>query len=1530
MAPGTLSAEQRRLLDRLLDQKGVGSGTAMLQRYAGERASLPMSFAQQRIWFFDRLQPAETIYNVAGAARLRGRLDVAVLKRCLEEVVRRHEVLRTTYLAMENRPVQRVRPPGEVALPVVDLRDLTPQARAAAVEQRCDAEVKRPFDLERGPMLRPMLLRVADDEHLLLLSQHHIATDGWSLNILLREVSALYAAFSAGAPSPLPELAIQYGDFAAWQRDWLTGDVLEQQLAYWRTQLGDSRLVDLATGLPRPNVLTWSGGTLRYELPAGLVRRLAALADSERATMYMALVAAQSVVLSRRSGQDDIVIGCPVANRNRAEVQSLIGCFVNELPLRMDTSGGPSYRDLLRQAREVCLGAYANQDVPFEKIVEAVNPERDAMSHAPLVRHQLGLHNEPQWRVELPDLTFEIAALSTGTARFDLEIDLSPDPSGGITGMVYFSTDLYTEPVVRRLLDSLTTVIEGVVDDPDLTVWRLPLLGDAERRQLAGESADRQPSTAVPVTLDELVGRHAADAPDALALEHGPARTTYRELDERANRLAHWLRHLGVRPGVPVPVCLPPSAWQLAAILAVLRAGGVAVPVDPGYPPATVHAIVRDTGARLVLTDADTMFLTSLRLEELDAAVRTIALDTVTERMAAYPVTAPEPVTGPDALAFVNYRTERGTGGEVSLVATGNTHASVLRRLRFLIAAFGPGTGEAVLVDQPGPLDTGPFDLWWPLAAGARLVLPDGADGTDRPAEIVRWSAAGLRARLAAGGGTRPPRQVVIGDEAPWPTLLAELRRVWPGTALAVLHGPVQAAADLIAKFFEPGVGPPGRLRCGARAVIIDEHSQPAPSGLPGELCLEGLPRPYGPWRRSAGPEPAREDGRLGTGLRARWLADGELDVLGPIADAVSIRHHRVELTEVSGVLATHPEVERAVVLPVAGPAGTDPAVAAGGAVDPELVAYLTLRHRDGGEDEATRERRIFEATYTGRSAEDDPVLNIGGWHSPHTGEHIPAVEMREWADGTMRRILRLRPRKVLEIGCRTGPLLFRLAPRVEQYTATDLSSRALGRIRRHGDWLATKADSVELLRRTVDDFTGFASDSFDTVVLDALVQYFPSPAFLERVLCGAARVVGPTGHIFVGNVRSLPLLDALRLSVRWGQEETGYPADQLRQLVAQDAAAEEELVLDPRAFLDLASRVPGVVGVSLLPRLGRSRNELTLYRYDVVLHFGGPAHTEPGDNGLDEVDWVGAELTVEAAGTLLCGRASAPIVLRGVPDGRLSAKLSALRALDDRRVATVGELTESIRPAEVLPGGPVDPADLAAVAADQGYDTYVRQALSGPVGAVDVVLTPHDDAAGSGGPLPGAYRPQPATGTASLANDPVTAARRRTATVALRGHLQERLPGYLVPGRFVLLAGWPLDRAGTLDRAALPAPAARAAADAVGREPRTDTERAIAKIWSDALGLDTIGVHDDFFTLGGHSLLGAEVVEQVRDVYEVELPLGRLFEAPTVAAVAGYVDQCLTRPGASPAVAPIGRIDRSDYQTRRARLLATGASKES
>ncbi|MEU8666748.1 condensation domain-containing protein [Streptomyces anulatus] len=1504
MRPAPLTAEQRELLDRLVARHALATSTGRIARHDGDRRAMPLSPAQQRIWFFSRMEEQSVFYNVAGAARLRGRLDPDLLGRCLGEIVERHEVMRSTYHQVDGAPVQCVHPYTGLDLALVDLSSLPAAAREEAVRRRCAEETGRPFDLEHDLMLRPTLLRLSAEEHLLLMVQHHIATDGWAMNVLIRELGERYSARTEGREPRLPDLTVQYGDFAVWQREWLDGPEVRDQLDHWRERLADTRLVDVATGLPRSAALTWRGGAIAYRLEPEVVRRLTALAEAERATPFMALLAAQSLVLSRWSGQEDIIIGSAVAGRRRAEIEHLTGCFVNELVLRMDTSGSPSYRELLRQAREVSLGAYENQDVPFERIVEAITPERDNRARVPLVRHQMGFDNSPRWSARLGDLTCTIEPLSTHTARFDLEVDLEPDDDGGVRGTVYFSTDVFTEDTVRRMLDSLTTVIDTVCEAPDVPVRELPVVGPGELARLDGISGPAAPLPAT--TVNALVERWARERPGDTAVRHGDETLDRGELDARANRLSWQLGELGVAAGQPVAVCLPPSSRLVVALLGVLKAGALAVPIDPAAPVRDLDDVLLDCSAAVVLTDGPGP-------DGLDPMV--LAFDMATD-LSRWPADRPAVAPGPGQGAFVNYP------GAVDGPARGtvNTHAGVAHRLLRAAAlhleGVDTGTGHGVLT-VPRGFDLGPWELLWPLVAGVPLVLP--VDGTAEalaatvrsvPVAVLGCTPSTLHELLDTDPELPALRRVVCAGERPWPALVARLRAAARDSELQLRSGPAHMALDVIVQTVgdtvEPGaLSPLGAPAPGAGLWVLDEAGLPVPGSVPGELCVGGVPLPSGVLGRPQELERLLVDdpltaGRklLRTGLRARVLPDGSVEALGR---DIRIRTHQVEPTDVESVLHATREVERALV-----------GVRTDGDTGPELVAHVALGPDDGRGGKELR--AAFEETYGGRAAEDDPALGITGWNSPHTGEYLTGAEMREWADTTLRRVRSLGPSDVLEIGCRTGSLLFRLAPRCATYTATDLSAVALRHIREHQDWLATKAEDVSLLQRAADDFDGLPEHGFDTVVLNAVTQYFPGAAYLESVLSGALRVLRPGGHVYLGSVRSLPLAEALHLPGRLEALAPEADARQLRRALAARVGQEEELLLDPEYFTGLAGRLDGLAEVYVLPRTGRHRNELSAYCYDVVLRAGAPVAC---GTPTDTLDWVSDGLTAETLTRHLHEHAPERLLVTSVPDARVHGRLAALEHAG-RGPATVAEVTSALAPRPAAPGGPVDPTALTTAAEAAGYPALVQ--CGAAPGSLQLLLGPRaerpdaeEGAERAEAPLPGFGRRPGARGEGHrpVVNDPGSVARARRVVARLHHRLQDRLPAPAVPSHIIVVPGFAADRTGVVRRDALPGPDPSIDPAQPHQEPSTPTETAVAAIWSEALGRDRVGVHDDFFALGGHSLLGSEVMDRVRRQYEVNVPLSLLFESPTVSAVARYLDELLAKPRAA-SVPAIRRIDRS------------------
>ncbi|MCP4663312.1 MAG: amino acid adenylation domain-containing protein, partial [bacterium] len=683
---------------------------------------LPLSFAQQRLWFLDQLEPGTAVYNIPSALRLSGTVDVELLQSIFHEILRRHEALRTTFGVTAGRaayggPVQVIAEDLRLPLPVVDLGTLEEPAREAETRRRAAAEARRPFDLAAGPLIRVTLLRLAQEDHVALVTMHHIVTDGWSMAIFVRELSALYGAFSLGrSASGLAELPVQYADFAYWQRQWLEGEVLERELAYWKQQLGTApQRLELPCDRPRPAVQSFRGSLWPAALPRDLSAALAALARRQGVTSFMTLLAGFQALLARHTGQDEVSVGSPIAGRNRKEIEGLIGFFVNTLVLRADLSRDPSFRELLAQVRQVALDGYAHQNLPFERLVEELQPQRD-LSTTPLFQVMFVLQNTPREALGLPGMRLRpVATQGAGIAKFELTLSLE-ESAAGIHGGIEYNVDLFDDSTMARLLAHFERLLEGAVDDPDTRLSELPWLSPGEEHQLLVDWDEAGGAAVAARSIHGLFEARAERIPDAVAVVAAGGRLSYGELDRRADQLASSLRGLGVRPEVRVGICLERSAQLVVALLGVLKAGGAYVPLDPAYPAERLTLLLEDADVELLLTQEALIE----RLPERETlAVRTLCLDRERSTIGAERRARPGPAARPDHLAYVIYTS--GSTGRPKGVAI--AHRSAVAMLEWAREVFSAAELGGVLASTSICFDLSVFELFAPLAWGGRVIL---------------------------------------------------------------------------------------------------------------------------------------------------------------------------------------------------------------------------------------------------------------------------------------------------------------------------------------------------------------------------------------------------------------------------------------------------------------------------------------------------------------------------------------------------------------------------------------------------------------------------------------------------------------------------------------------------------------------------------------------------------------------------------------------------------------------------------------
>ncbi|HVR95945.1 MAG TPA: amino acid adenylation domain-containing protein, partial [Thermoanaerobaculia bacterium] len=908
-----------------------------LVRVPRDGQDLPLSFAQQRLWLIDQLEPGSPAYNIPLAVRLTGTVEPGRVERIFARVVARHEALRTTFETRDGRPVQVIAPELRPHLPVVDLSQLPAAEREAQALRLARAETRRPFDLQRGPLLRLALVRLDERDHVLLMTMHHIVSDGWSMGVLLREIAAFHGGLS------LPDLAVQYADFAVWQRGWLEGEVLASQLEYWQRQLADApQVLELPTDRPRPPLQSFRGARLPLVLPAAELDGLKAFFRAHGATLFMGLLAAWQALLHRHTGQDEIVVGSPVANRGRVELEPLIGFFANTLVLRTGFEDAPSFAGLLARVRKVAADAYAHQDVPLERLVEELQPERH-LGITPLFQVMLVLQNAPVPDFGLADLTMRILDLDPEVARFDLLLNVTETADGRLDVLLEYSTDLFDDDRIARLLQHFRVLLAGAAAEPERPVSELPLLTREERDRLLYEWNDRaaDAETRPHIAVHEPVEEQAERTPDALAVlwvdgTDADSGLTYGELDRRANRLARHLRVLGVGPDERVSICLERSLDLLVAVLGVLKAGGAYVPIDPDYPADRVAFMLADSRSRVLITSSTV----AARLPELpEQGVRPVLLDADRDAIAARSAAAPARWSVPENLAYVIYTS--GSTGRPKGVAM--PHGAVANMLAWQRGASAAGLGSRTLQFASLSFDVSfqeIFSSWW--TGGTVVVVPQ---ETRRDAmALSRLLHEREVDRLFLPFVALQQLAEAVDQGAPLPAALAEVctageqlritRQItaWmerSGTALENHYGPSEGHAVTAHRLTGPPGGwpalpPIGRPLANVRIYLLDPGFEPVPQGVAGHLCFGGvqvvrgyLDRPQLTAEKFV-PDPfAREPGaRLyGTGDLARYLADGTLQFQGRIDHQVKIRGFRVEPGEVEAALARHPAVEAAAVV---------------------------------------------------------------------------------------------------------------------------------------------------------------------------------------------------------------------------------------------------------------------------------------------------------------------------------------------------------------------------------------------------------------------------------------------------------------------------------------------------------------------------------------------------------------------------------------------------------------------------------------
>jgi len=1420
---------------------------------APREKDLPLSFAQQRLWFLNQLEPNSSAYNIPAAYRLTGHLNLNALEQSLNEIIRRHEILRTTFASTEVELKQVISSNIALTLPIIDLQELPPDEKESKAQQIATEAAQQPFDLTTSSLFsslfRAQLLCLSDQEHILLLNFHHIIFDGWSFNIFFQELTTLYQAFSTDQPSPLPKLPVQYADFAHWQREWLQGEVLESQLNYWKQQLsGSLPVLQLPTDYPRPPVQTYPGAYQTLELSPDLTQALQTLSQQEGVTLYMTLLAAFETLLSRYSGQKDIIVGTPIAGRNQVETENLIGFFVNSLAIRTHLSGNPSFRQLLSQVREVTLGAYDHQDLPLEKLIEELNPERD-LSRSPLFQVMFAFQNTLSQPWELPGLTITPLEVHSGTSKFDLTLALQ-ETSEGIKGGIEYNTDLFKAETITRMLGHFQVLLEGIVANPEQCLSDLPLLTPDEQHQLLVEWNNTQTDYPNNTCIHQLFESQVERTPDAVAIVFENQQLTYRELNRRANQLAHHLQKLGVKPEVLVGICLERSLEMLVALLAILKAGGAYVPLDPTYPQERRAFMLQDSQVSLLLTTEkivqnslspygkaspntiDNKEQFPINPEQLTV----ICLDKNWETINQENTDNPKSHFNPTNLAYILYTS--GSTGFPKGVAI--EHRSTVNFINWAQTVFNPEQLAGVLASTSICFDLSVFELFVPLSCGGKVILAENALHLPtlkaaKDVTLINTVPSAIAELLRINGIPDGVKTVNLAGE---PLSHQAVQQLYQQTTIEQvfnLYGPTEATTYstftlCVAEQGEtqkvsqlPAIGRP---IANTEIYVLDSHQKPVPIGVPGQLHIGGvgLARCYlnrteltqekfipNPFDKSK--VKSQKSKLYKTGDLARYLPDGNIEFLGRIDNQVKIRGFRIELGEIEAVLSQHPSVAQTVVIDREDTPG-----------DKRLVAYLVTNDLS-----LIQTKLEAEETFVAPRNKSE--------YSPFWSSLVPIQP-----NGSKQPLFWVPSAGTVGSGLALAHLANLLDPERPFYGLQQqiLNPKTSQPDRRIED---IAADFIrEIVTLQPDDPYLLAGHCFGGKVAFEIAQQLQEQgkqvAFLALLNSNAPRAL-PKSFLFPHR-NWTDLLD--RITFHWSKishlssaEKLAYVLDRVRWRLTQFTykfySPKRQILSSEFEYLQ-AEIISAQAQKSYVPKL--YPGQVTLFRSKIWI---GRTHLST-DGGWKELAAGGVEVH-EIPGYFT------DIVAE--PQVQVLAK--QMRACLDRAEANISGNYQ-----------PDSHQETTAVA------TETTQPINNP----KLVLS-----------------------AAEVSNIPNQ----------LRDFLKQKLPDYMIPSAFVLLETLPLTPNGKIDRRALPAPdQTRLEPEGTFVAPRDELERQLTKIWEKVLGIQPIGVRDNFFDLGGHSLLAVKLFAQIEKTMGKTLPLATLFQASTVEDLAkvlrhqGGIPPCLDK----------------------------------
>ncbi len=1476
-----------RELAHLIKNKKRGTFLPLISSVGERPERVPLSYAQERLWFIDKSQGSEQ-YNQRLVYGISGSIEISAIELAFRKIIQRHEILRSVYYEYDGVPYQKVLPAEGWRMGLEKIADDRTEDQ---IQKIIDRTILSPFNLSTDYMLRCKLIGRPDGTFTMVLVTHHIANDGWSLPILVKELAEFYHMYASGKTPNIDALSIQYADYAIWQRNYVNNVFLKNKLDYWEDKLKGVAKLMLPVDYPNHREEGRNRGAVgHYQIQGELRNQLKKLAREENVTLFMLLLAVFKVLLHKYSGQEDICIGTALANRTQTETENLIGFFVNSLAIRSNLKANESFREFLGSLRKTVLEAYDHQEVPFEDVVEKISNDR-VFKRNPIFQVMFALQNNQS--IEDVDIGLENVKLTPEqyghtTSIFDITFNIY-ETNDGLSLRLEYRTDLFNTSTIQLLLNHYEKLLKSVVDNRLKSIAGLEMM-DGNERNLVLDFGDNAQAETINRSINSLFEEQVLKSPNSMAISAGYETLTYKSLNEKSNRLAHHLIKKGVSKGDLIGICINRSPELIISIVAILKAGCAYVPLDPDYPKDRLCFITEDSALKLIVTNPKSRE----NFPENYGSGKIIFLDVENSVIQNESTKNVHSEVLVNDLAYVMY-TSGSTGRPKGVMVEHGSVVNLSKQCNYVSL----NSATKWLATGSISFDATTIEYWGTLLNGGELILTDTLSllNTNKLKQIVNdhrintifittsWFHQIVDEEIDAFKGLK---YLLVGGDRINTELSNKVLETFPDLSFIHCYGPTENttfSTTYSHTRYCLGELPIGKPLPNREAYIIDPSTcsnELQPIGAVGELSVggEGLARGYlnrpELTNKKFVAHPTAKNRRMYlTGDKARWLKDGNIEFKGRFDNQIKLRGYRIELGEIESVVGDCEGVLSNCVL-----------VKTNGMGEKRLVCYFALENDYLNSNELqfyegqVRDwNDIYDEEFDNNEiSEENREFDITGWMDSFTREPISKADMREWQADILATILNNNPKNVLEIGTGTGLIYFPLSKYIDSYTGYDFSETVVNQINKKIARREKKYPRTDIFLARADKIHASFDHQIDTIILNSIIQYFPGMRYLEKVIEKTIMTLQGSGKIIFGDVRMLELLPLFHKSLLLSRASDKLNIDSFIKRAEQAEIADTELCVSPTFFLDLKNKHEEINCVSLEWKKGEGENEMMCYRYNVVVHVG------PTENVVDpEWDHWDNHERINSITTKM--NDNAPLIaIKNVPNTRLWKEMGISSAVGDPKVKKVSDIHHFTREKRALKE---QFENVLAHAKEKGYS--IRRLLNQDPLKVDIVLERADQSAiiiqnGFKKPL-SATLPQ-------YTNFPLFEKISLHLESELKSFLVNKLPAYMIPDSFIGLRSLPLTANGKLDKSSLEG------YDVVSRKgsssyvaPKNETEHTLVLVWQDLLKVSPIGIHDNFFEIGGHSLLATRLQSAVRKELEVEISIKDIFEFNTIAELALYID---------------------------------------